>query len=378
MAIVFILTFTAAIYLIFGSSAGYYVCGENSSEMYWCLSEASSGSVLDEYKSDKKFKPGSCSKLMIIYMISLEIQKNNLHADTVLKAGKNVENTKGSSIWLLPGDNITVDELLKAVITGNANDACITLADYFSENRSDVLEMMNQKCSIIGMKNTYFDSITGIDEKSAYTTASDMSELARRLAADSFLADYFRTWRIFIKNDTVELVNENSALNTYEGTTGLKAGINSSGEYFLIQSVKRDNMVCIAAVFGAKDKDERFSKAKEILKNAFLNYYVTTPNFSSEYMLPLTVKNGRETAVNTIPENLPPLSIMKGSGEISYRVILPDYIKAPVRQGQKVGTVYFYSGDTLLYQTPMCAENDIEKKDFSYVFKKMFIKMLKY
>jgi D-alanyl-D-alanine carboxypeptidase (penicillin-binding protein 5/6) len=343
----------------------------------YCVVESVTGNILYESEKDKIQQLGSISKLMIVYMIAIEIEKGNLSLDNCLIAGKNVENVTGSVIWLENGDSLSVKELLQSVIIGNANDACVTLSDYFSCDKDEVILKMNETAQKLSMKNTVFESITGTDEKKGRTTAYDVSILASKLLEYDYMHEFFSTWRTFIKNDSVELVSENKSLNTYDGTIGMKAGRIDDNNYYLIQTVKKENMVCTAVVLGCTDEDERFSFAKQLLKDSFSNYYVKMPDFAQEYVMPLDVKGGKERAVELVIESIMPLSVQKGSKEITYTIYLPDYISAPVRRGQKLGTISFFSEDKLLYTTNMCALKSVEKRDFVSSFEKIFVKLLK-
>ncbi len=342
------------------------------------LAEATTGTVISAENADVRMPPGTLCKLMTILLAAEEIADGNLKFDTVLTASANANSQSGAVIWLMQGESITVDELLKAVIIGNANDASVVLAEHIGGTEEEFISMMNARAFELGMRNTVYKSCTGnSDIQGQYSTASDTAKLACELLKHDFLKKYFVTWMGNVRGGQTELVNENRLVRTYEGITGMKAGRSEESGYSLVMTAQRDGNAFISVVLGCADKDERFSIGKSLMASGFSSYKVTTPAFSDEFIKPVSVRGGKQSAVMIKAESLEELVIPKNSGELSTAVLIPDYIEAPVKKGQLVGRVGFYNGDSLLFETELVACETIEKADFASSMKKVLSIMYK-
>ena len=187
--------------------------------------------------------------------------------------------------------------------------------------------------------------------------------LCRALLQYDFLQPYFTTWRDFLRGEETELVNENRLTKGYEGLCGFKAGHGTDSGYTLTLAAEREGLCMIAVVLGGEDQDARFSEAKSLLHAGFTGYYVTTPDFSPEFMQPLKIRHGTADAVLAETGDLLSISLPKGE-RISTVIVMPKWAEAPVRQGDAVGTAAFYCGDTLISETPLLAAEDVPRRRF--------------
>lgn len=324
------------------------------------LIEANTGCVLSEDNADQQLPIGSLAKLMTAYLTALRIEEGAFTTETVFSAGESVREVQGASIWLEPGDTVTVNELLMGLLVGNANDAAAVLAERISGSSSQFVMDMNAAAFDLGMRESRFTSPQGYDDPMAWSTARDMGLLACAVLHCDVLRPYLSTWRTVIREDSVpaELVNENTLTRTLENCRGLKAAHSPDAGACVIAAAQREDMVCAAVILGCEDEDERFSIAKRLLNSAFSNYQLSVPGFSEEFLLPLKVENGTENAVLLEVATLPLLAIPAGASPEAV-IVLPEYCTAPVRKDSQVGTVYFYHGDTLLCETALLAAEDV-------------------
>lgn len=335
------------------------------------LMEAGTGSILSEDSADLRRPVGSLAKLMTAHLTALAIEKGELSSDTVLTAGDCVTGTKGAVIWLEKGDAITVHELLTGLLAGNANDAAAVLAKAVSGDIPSFVKDMNAAAFDLGMRDTCFTSPQGYDDPAAYSTARDMGKLACAVLSHEVLAPHLVTWRTFIRSETVEIVNENTLTRTLEGCLGLKAAHSEAAGQCLIAAAERDGMVCVAVVLGCEDEDERFRIAKQLLNTGFSSYRITVPGFSEEFLMPLPVKGGTESAVLLEISALPALAVPRSAAEAETVIVLPEFIQAPLVRGQQVGMVHFYHDKTLLCSAPLLAAEDVEAVSFGFNLQKM-------
>ena len=201
--------------------------------------------------------------------------------------------------------------------------------------------------------------------------------LTRELLKHDFLKSYMTSWMDSVRNGQTELVNENRLVRTYEGILGVKAGHSEESGYTLSLAAERDGQVYISVVMGCSDKDERFAVGKSLLAAGFSSYKVTTPAFSNEFLKPLSVHHGVDDAVEIEAEDLTGLVVPKSGDELSSVIFIPEYVEAPVKKGQKIGTVGFYNGDALLYETNLIASESVEWMTFSIALKKYLYIMYK-
>ncbi len=341
------------------------------------LMEASTGTVLSESNGYQRVPQGTMTKLMTILLAAEEISEGRLSSDTVITAGAESENRKGAVVWIKAGESITVDELLKAVIIGNANDASVVIAEEIGHDEQGFVDMMNARAFELGMRDTVFTNCDGFDENGQYSTAYDIALLCRELLKHEFLYGYMSTWMDKIREGQTEIVNENRLVRSYKGLIGIKASHSDLSGYSAALAASRDGITYISVVLGCTDKDERFSLGRELLSAGFASYRVTTPSFAGEFLKPLSVKGGTGTAVEVEAETLEGLVVPKNSKEPETVVVLPAYITAPVKKGQIVGKAGFYNGDTLIYETNLVATESIDAMSFGYAAKKFLYIMLK-
>ncbi len=335
------------------------------------LLEARTGTVLSGERTEEPLPIGSLAKLMTAHLAACAIEKGDLSTETVLTADDAVTGTKGAVIWLEAGDTITVDELLMGLLAGNANDAAVVLAKGISGDIPTFVDDMNAAAFDLGMRHTRFTSPQGYDDPAQYSTAADLGKLACAVLAHDVLTPYLTTWRTFIREDRVEIVNENTFTRTMEGCRGLKAAHSEASGYSLIAARELDGMVCVAIVLGCADKDERFTQAKKLLQSGFSSFHLTTPNLLEECLMPLKVKGGTASAVLPMLAGLPELTVPNTAGELETVLVTPDFLQAPFAAGDRIGMVYFYHDDTLLCEVPLLAAESVEQRSFRHCLQRL-------
>lgn len=354
--------------MIFFAASDIYVCAEDTeivNEPKTLLMEVGTGTVIKESGGYDRVSQGTLNKLMIVLLAAEEIECGNMNMDSVMTASKNANSQSGAVIWLMPGESITVSDALKSVIVGNANDASVVIAEEIGGSEEEFVKMMNARAFEIGMRNTVYKNVCGYDCEGQYSTAHDTALLCRELLRHEFLYEIMNIWMDSVRGGQTEIVNENKLVRTYDGIIGLKASHSEDSGYCLAMAAERDNKRYISVVMGCDDEDERFRLGKSLMSDGFSYYKVTTPSFSGEFIKPLRVRHGVERAVGITAEKLEGIVIPESSSEISTVVFLPEYIDAPVKKGQRIGSVGFYNGDTLLYETYLSAEETVREVTFA-------------
>lgn len=340
-------------------------------ENHAILMETSSRQVLEEANSNVKMQVGTLNKLMVALLIAEKISDGELSLDTQLTTSTNAQGKEGATIWLLQGEKMSVQDLLKGMLIGNANDSTIVLAEYLGGSEEECISLMNERAKSLGMENTLFKNVCGYDQDGQYSTAYDMALLGCEFLKYDYLSEISSTYMDYLRDNATELVNENYLTRTYENLTGIKASHSELSGYSIVASAEKNGTSYIVVALNCADKDERFSIAKKLLNKGFNSYVTAEPSFSSELMKPLKVKNGVDFAVMVEPKELKSITISKGSSDIENVMFLPEYVTAPIEKNQRVGEICFYIDDTMIYKTDLICSSSVQQMTFPRALKKL-------
>lgn len=347
-------------------------------EKAYVLIEPTTQTVLQESNAHMKLNCGYLSKLMTILLIAEDIQTGKYLMSTELTASSTVTGTKGAVIWLQQGDKMTVEELLKAIIIGNANDAVTVLAEKSEQSIENFVMRMNSEAFDLGLRNTAFYSPYGYYDEKEYTTAYDLAIICSELVKYDFLRPYFKTWRDFVKSGETELVSENRLANSYERHIGFKACHSEQIGYCIAEGGMNDSGDCyIAVILDSDSEDDMYKKAKSLIKSGFTDYKVTATMFPDEMLMPMKIRGGCDSAVEIVLKRQSRLVVPKSVKELSTTVVLPEYMTAPIKKGQVIGSAGFYSEKNLVCEIDIIAGADVEKLSFGYILKKTLCNIVK-
>ncbi len=350
---------------------------ESEEPSAYVLIEAETGTVLEELNSHEQMNAGYLSKLMSLLLISEDITTGKYTPQTILTAGESVRGTKGSVIWLEPGDSLSADELLKAVIIGNANDALTVLAEASEGSTEKFVMRMNSEAFDLGLRDTAFYTPYGYPDEREHTTAADIAVICAELSRQPLLREYFATWRDHVKNGTVELVSENYLAHTYKKHIGFKAAHSELSGFCIAEGARSPEGTCyISVVLGAADEEAARRTAKQLCEKGFSDYKVTATMFPDEMLVPVKVRHGVDIAVEIRLREQSGLVLPRGAGELKTVAVLPEYLEAPVKNGQVIGTAAFYNGKTLVYESDIVTCGSVKELDYRYVLTQMLLKMI--
>ena len=341
------------------------------------LIEASSGTVIEGVNEDTPVPVGTMAKLMTVLLAAEKVESGELAIDDKLKTSSFANSMQGAQIWLMPGEEITVSELFKAVIIGNANDAAAVLAEEVSGSAEKFTELMNLRAAELGLKNTVFTNFNGYyDDPEQISTAREIALLCAKLAEYDFLREYFTCWRDFVRNGETELVNANRLVNSYKGIVGFKAGRTDNAGYCVAAGAERDGIMYISVVLGSDDEDLGFSEAKRLMNMGFSGYTVFVPELPEKLPAAIPVRGGMVREIPLEYGNVRSVVLPNGAvNSVSARVVITDYVYAPVEKGDKIGEVQFLRGDKMMFASDICAAESAEKitipKAFGIIIKKV-------
>ncbi|WP_294806301.1 D-alanyl-D-alanine carboxypeptidase family protein [uncultured Gemmiger sp.] len=332
------------------------------------LIDEDSGTVLYEKNADERRPVASITKVMTLLLTFEALQAGKIALGDIVPVSEHAYHMGGSQIWLEPGEQLTMQEMLKAICISSANDAAVAVAEFVAGSEPAFVDAMNARAAALGMTATHFANACGLDEEGHLSSARDVAVMSREmLLHHPEVREYCTVWMDTLRGGKTQLVNTNKLLKSYPGITGLKTGTTGKAGVCITASAERDGLRLIAVVLGAASGKERFEAAKMLLDYGFAHYdsaEVTLPDDAPEE---LRVKRGTaETAAldYAAPERL---LVPKGEGrDLQTKILLPDTLQAPVQQGSPVGSWQLLRGETVLQELPICAAQDVQALSFGY------------
>ncbi len=331
------------------------------------LMDAVSGAVLLEYNKDLPVFPASVTKIMTILLVCEAINEKKINLSDKVSCSENAASKGGSQIWLEVGEQMTVEELLRAAIIGSANDAATLLGEYVSGSETAFIELMNKRGKELGMNNTHFENATGLDDTvdSHITTAFDVALMSKELLKYEFIRKYLTTWMDSLRNGETELVNTNKLVRFYEGTTGLKTGTTAKAGCCVSASAKRGDLHLVAVVMGSANSKDRFETAKALLNYGFSNYTSYQPQYPKGVSAEIHVLNGQKKSVTVTLPVLLPVLIKKGEeGNVSVKLNISKELTAPLYKNETVGKINVYLNDKLISEYTVKTNSEVKELGF--------------
>ena len=331
------------------------------------LMEKETGQVLFAQNEHEKLEPASVTKIMTLLLTMEAIERGELHYEDMVTVSANAASMGGSQVYLSEGEQITVEELLKAVCVASGNDAAVALAEEVSGVTELFVQQMNNRAKELGMADTCFLNPTGLPAEGHVTSAYDIALMSRELILNHPDLRRFTTiWMDTIRNGSFSLSNTNKLIRFYDGATGLKTGSTDAAGYCISATAERGGMELIAVVLGGETSQQRFEDAKTLLNYGFSTYALADVTPTEIPSVP--VKLGRDASVDAMPESCK-LLVGKGqAGSLSQTITLQEDLAAPVEKGQTVGTLTVRCGDATLAELPLTASQPVERMTWGDLF----------
>ena len=326
------------------------------------LMEKTTGEVLYAVNEHEPLEPASVTKIMTILLVMEAIDSGQLQYGDVVTASAHACSMGGSQIWLKENEQMTVEDMLKAVCVASANDCSVALAEHLAGSEAAFVERMNQRAAELGMEDTVFMNPTGLPAEGHVTSAYDIALMSRELILNHPNVRRFTTiWMDTLRNGEFGLSNTNKLIHSYEGATGLKTGSTDGALYCLSATAERDGMEIIAVILKAPTSAQRFAGAQALLNYGFASYglaEIQTPGDLS----PIPVRLGAEKAVTARLEGETALLAEKEKlGTLETELTMETELSAPVAEGQEVGRLTVTSGGETLAEFPLVADRAVAR-----------------
>ena len=328
------------------------------------LIEAKTGTVLYTKNQDEKRSPASVTKIMTLLLVCEAIEDGRISTDDTVTISQYAASMGGSQVFLEEGECFTVEELLKCTVIASANDAAVALAEKVAGSEGNFVAEMNSRAKALGMKNTTFENVTGLDDTTVnhLTTAEDIAIMSMELLKYEIITRYSSLWQDSIRDGEFTLTNTNRLVRFYEGCNGLKTGSTEKAGYCVSASAKRDGMELIAVIMGADTRDVRNAEARALLDYGFANYALYEK--AEATLEKIRVKFGTRDAADIKRVGFCKVvkrSDIKGIEEF---FDIPSTAAAPMQKGDSVGKITYKIGGIEIGASDIVISEDIERLSF--------------
>lgn len=339
----------------------------------YILMEASTGTILSESNSDEPLPPASVTKIMTLLLIYDAVNSGKIKWEDMVSVSEHAASMGGSQIFLEPNEQQSVETLTKSIAIASANDAAVAMAEFIAGSEESFVNMMNEKAKEIGMKNATFVNACGLDTEGHKMSAKDIAIMSRELITKyPDIKKYTTTWQDTITHTTSKgttefgLTNTNKLIKWYKDATGLKTGSTGKALYCLSGTALRDGMELIAVVMAAPNPKARFQTTMKLLDYGFANYRLQNGKKAGEIVGQVPVYKGMTDKVNgavASPVNI--VTPKENKSELDCKVELAESINAPVKKGDKLGEIIYYTNNKEIARTNVIANEDIEKANLT-------------
>jgi D-alanyl-D-alanine carboxypeptidase (penicillin-binding protein 5/6) len=279
----------------------------------------------------------------------------------IVSVDKRATTVGQSAMGLVVGEKLTVGELLKGALVQSGNDAATLIAEHVGGSVDAFVAMMNEKAVALDLADTHYTNPHGLDQAGHYTSAADLTSLTRYAMRDPVFRGIVGTYTVKVRSDryTHVLTNHNILLKTYKGAEGVKTGWTDDAGYCVVVAAKRNGIELVGTIMGTANEVDRARQAKKLLDWGFAHYRPVEVATAGEELGRVPVSDYLERTVGARTVESTSVAVFDLSGPVQRRVELARDVPAPVKAGDRVGTLTVHQGTTMLAQIPIVADADI-------------------
>lgn len=339
------------------------------------LIDADTGTVISDKNKDEQLPPASITKIMTMLLTMEALDQGKIKMNEKVRTSEYAASMGGSQIFLEPGEEMTVEEMLKGIAMASGNDASVAMAEKLAGSEEAFVQMMNERAAQLGLKNTHFANSNGLPVANHYSSAYDIALMSRELLKHEQIVKFTGAYQDYLRKDTAKpfwLVNTNKLVRFYDGADGLKTGFTTEAKYCLSATAKRDNLRVIAVVMGEPDSKTRNAEVGKLFDYAF-SQYSSLPIFKTGDNLG-TVKVSKGEPGNLTITAKHQYSVLTKKGEdnngIRHELKIDPNLKAPIHAGQQIGKLIVYKNDVQLMEIPVESPTEVKKAGWWTMFKR--------
>ena len=337
------------------------------------LIEASTGKVLYENNSSERRAPASMTKVMTLLLIMEKLENGSIKFTDQVPISENASKMGGSQVFLEAGSEMSVEQLVKAISIASGNDAAVAMAEFIGGSVEKFVEMMNNKARELGMNNTNYENVHGLDSENHYTSAADMAIVARELVKYKKILEFSSTYEEYLKKpdgSSTWMVNTNKLIRYYSGLDGLKTGFTETAGYCLTATASKNNMRLISVVMGEESSEVRNKETVELLNYGFSNYKTKNILKKTSKFDKIKIYNGKKDTINiSLKDDVTDLIGKDDNNNYKYEIKI-DKIEAPIKKGQKVGILILKSNEKKISEFDIVSLESVKKANYIDYYKK--------
>lgn len=330
----------------------------------YILLDFNSGHVLVESKPDAPVEPASITKVMTSYVVFTELAAGNIKLDELVDISETAWRTGGSRMFIEPGMEVTLEQLVKGMVIQSGNDASVALAEHLAGTESAFADLMNHYAKQLGMTNSNFVNSTGLPHEEHYTTARDVAVLSVALIAE--FPDYYRWYseKEYSFNN-IRQHNRNNLLWRDPAVDGLKTGHTQAAGYCLAASAKRDGMRLVSVVLGSGSESSRVSESQSLLNYGFRFYETVQLYKAGQELAQGRVWKGEGEQVRLGIRDELFVTIPRGRyDDLDAKVEMRPELIAPITEGEEIGQISIRLGNEEIAARSLVALESINEAGF--------------
>ncbi|MFK3937854.1 D-alanyl-D-alanine carboxypeptidase family protein [Alkalihalobacillus sp. NPDC078783] len=340
------------------------------------IMERDTGEVLYEKNSEESLPPASMTKIMTMLLIMEAIDKKQLKYEDMIRASENAASMGGSQIFLEPGEEMSVQDMLKGIAVASGNDASVAMAEHLGGTEAGFADMMNEKAKELGLQKTHFSNSNGLPIDNHYTSAHDLAIIAKELLKYEDITKFTGIYEDYLRQETDNpfwLVNTNKLVRFYPGVDGLKTGYTKEAKYGLTATAEKEGMRIIAVVMGSPSPKERNADVTTMLDFAFSQYKTHKLHERNEAVGEVKISKGQQKNVKAVTgESISILTKKTESiDEVVEKIELNENMKAPILKGDEIGSLIVENGGKVVSETPLVAEDEVLEASWWTLFKRV-------
>ncbi|QYR19967.1 D-alanyl-D-alanine carboxypeptidase [Paenibacillus sp. sptzw28] len=338
------------------------------------LMDADSGTIIYEKNSHDRLPPASITKVMTMLLIMEALDEGRIQLTEKVSTSEYAASMGGSQIFLEPGEQMTVEEMLKGIALASGNDASVAMAEKLAGTEAEFVGMMNRRAQELGLKNTHFANCNGLPAADHYTSAHDIAVMSRELLKHSEITKYTGLYQDYLRKTSEKpfwLVNTNKLVRFYSGADGLKTGFTSEAKFCLTATARRDNLRVIAVVMGEPNTKTRNAEVSQMFDFSFAQYMNHSIFDKGQTMGTVKVEKGNIPEMELKAKHSYSVLLKKGSSvkDIRYELKI-DSLKAPVKINAPIGKLIVYQGDQVLNEFTVDAPASVERAGWWTLFRR--------
>lgn len=339
------------------------------------LMDADTGTIIVNKNMDAKLPPASITKIMTMLLIMEALDQNKIKMDEKVRTSEFAASMGGSQIFLEPGEEMTVQEMLKGIAMASGNDASVAMAEKLAGSEEQFVQMMNDRAEQLGMKNTHFSNSNGLPVDNHFSSAHDIAIMSRELLKHNEITKFTGVYQDYLRKESESpfwLVNTNKLVRFYSGADGLKTGYTSEAKFCLAATAKRENLRVIAVVMGEPNTKTRNAEVTKLFDFAFAQF-TNYPLFKAGDSLGnFTVNKGEVTSVPLVAKQNYSILMKKGdaSQDIHHELQIDSKLKAPITLGQPIGKILVYRGSSVISEFPLESPVEVKRAGWWKLFKR--------